>query len=170
MNVSAKGARMLLLLRHAQAEDSAPGHRDEQRPLTAYGRKQAAEVGGYLRSEKINVDQALCSSARRTKETVAELVDVTEVDIEARLYNAGSDTILQAIHEIPDEIKTALVVGHAPGIPGLAHDLADVSESDTDALQEIEHRFPSATLAGLAFHGPWADLRSAQLTFTRIPA
>lgn len=170
MSVSADGARMLLLLRHAQAEDSVPGHRDEQRPLTAYGRTQAAEVGAYLRSEQISVDQTLCSSARRTRETVAELVDVAAVDVEARLYNAGSDTILQAIQEIPDEVRTALVVGHAPGIPGLAHDLADVSESDTGALHEIEYRFPSATLVGLAFDGPWADLRSARLTFTRIPA
>ena len=160
--------RTLLLLRHAQAEDSLPGHRDEQRPLTTHGRTQATAVGDYLRAEQFSVDHALCSPATRTRETLEALGDMGQVEPIARLYNAGSDTILEAVREIADEVKTALVVGHAPGIPALAHDLADVSTSDAKALEEIAYRFPTATLVGLTFDGPWTDLRTARLAFTRI--
>ena len=40
--------RTLLLLRHAQTEDTRPGGRDIDRQLTAEGEEQARAVGTFL--------------------------------------------------------------------------------------------------------------------------
>ncbi|GAA2106858.1 histidine phosphatase family protein [Microlunatus panaciterrae] len=161
-------ARTLLLLRHAEAEDTNVGRRDQERPLTVLGQRQASAVGAYLRQQEISVDQALCSPATRARQTWEGLGLAAEVDYDPRLYNAGSDTILAVLQEVPSEVRTALVVGHAPGVPALAHQLADPFDSDAEAFAAIEHRFPTATLVMMAFHGDWAELRVARLEQARL--
>ena len=64
--------RYLLMLRHAEAEATRPGHRDLQRRLTEHGLAQAAAAGHWL-TEHYRVDAVLCSPAIRTRETLAEL-------------------------------------------------------------------------------------------------
>lgn len=60
-----------------------------------------------------------------------------------------------------------VIVGHAPGIPALAHLLADES-SVAAARAVIAYRYPPATLATLHVHGSWAKLRTASLATARI--
>lgn len=50
---------------------------------------------------------------------------------------------------VPSGCGSLLVVGHAPGIPALAHALADGS-SDAEARALIAYRYPPATLSTLA--------------------
>ena len=57
----------LLLMRHAQAAPMAAT--DHDRPLTAYGRRQAHEMGLQLADRRI--DLAMVSSARRTQQTLS---------------------------------------------------------------------------------------------------
>lgn len=161
-------AKTLLLLRHAQAEDTRPGHRDAHRQLTATGREQAAAVGRWL-AEHHRVDAVLCSPAVRARETLAELGTGAPAEERDELYDAGSDTIAALIRELPAEVGTALVVGHAPGIPALARDLADPDRSDPAALAVLGSRFPAAALAVLEFEGEWGDLATAALSGLRLP-
>ncbi len=65
--------RRLLLLRHAKSSWSDPTARDHERPLNDRGRRAAPLVGDYLRREDLVPDLVLCSSARRTCETLARL-------------------------------------------------------------------------------------------------
>jgi phosphohistidine phosphatase len=162
----------LLLLRHAQAEDSRPGGRDIERRLTAVGERQAREVGMFLREQGLQVDAVLCSAAVRAQQTLDQLklpVAASRVQVSEHYYNAGVDTLLEALRTLPAGCAVALLVGHAPGVPGVALELADLSASNSIAMTALERRFPAAALARLEVAGPWADLADAALVDVRIP-
>ncbi|MFX4274060.1 SixA phosphatase family protein [Propionibacteriaceae bacterium Y1685] len=154
----------LLLLRHAKAADFAPGRSDSERPLTDRGHQQASGVGEALSGTR--VDHVLCSPAVRTQQTTEGLGLNCDIELAEGLYNAGSDTILALIAEVDESVDTLLVVGHAPGIPALAHDLAG-SDSDSTAMATIERGYPPATLARIEIDGTWAEPGTTRLVETR---
>jgi phosphohistidine phosphatase len=166
--------RTLLVLRHAKTEDSRPGSKDSERRLTPDGERHALEVGDYLRAQGITVDAVLCSSAGRARQTLdllklADELDPDRVEIADRFYNAGTDTLINAVRELPDDCHVALLVGHAPGAPGVVYELADPTSSTPEALGAIEGRFPAAALAQLEFDGDWSHLEACSLVSVRMP-
>ena len=165
--------RTVLLLRHAQTEDTRPGGRDIDRPLTPLGKEQAGAVGSYLSEQRLSVDAVLCSAAVRTRQTLAALglplPDAGRLEISSDYYNAGSDTLVDALRGQDAECRSVLLVGHAPGVPAVAYELADPDVSDPAAMAAIDGRFPAATLARLEFAGDWADLQAAALVDVRLP-
>jgi len=161
--------RRLLLLRHAATEPARPGHHDRDRRLTPDGEREAAGVGEHLRGEGTPPDVVLCSPATRARQTAAALGLDAPVVVSDRLYDAGARDIVDVLRSLGDDVERVLVVGHAPGLPAVARDLADPDRSDADALAAIEWRFPTATLASLEVAGPWAALRSAALLAVRVP-
>ena len=165
--------RTVLLLRHAQSEDTRPGGRDIDRPLTPVGEEQARAVGSYLADQRLTIDAVLCSAAVRARQTLAglglPLPDASRLDISSDYYNAGSDTLVEALCGQDPDCRTVLLVGHAPGLPAVAYELADPRASDPAALAAIDGRFPAATLAQLEFAGDWADLETAALVHVRLP-
>jgi phosphohistidine phosphatase len=165
--------RTVLLLRHAQTEDTRSGGRDIDRQLTPLGEEQARTVGIYLAAQRLTVDAVLCSAAVRTRQTLAALglprPDADRLDISSDYYNAGSDTLIAALRGQDAECRTVLLVGHAPGVPAVAYELADPAASDPAGLAAIDGRFPAATLARLEFTGNWADLEAAALVDVRLP-
>ncbi len=99
----------------------------------------------------------LCSSARRTRETldrVGAALGPAEVFIERDLYGASSEDLLERLREVPDETESVLLVGHQPAIQELALRLA-VEGPDVGALRG---KFPTAALATLTFEGDWSEL------------
>ena len=165
--------RTLLVLRHAQTEDVLPGGHDIDRRLTAAGEEQARAVGTFLREQGLTIDCVICSSAVRARQTL-ELLDLPplaadHVDVSEAYYNAGSDSLIEAVRTLPAGCDTALVVGHAPGLPGVAYELVDSDSSDPSAWAAIEHRFPAAGLARLEWDGDWNDLGRARLLSVRLP-
>jgi phosphohistidine phosphatase len=81
------------------------------------------------------------------------------VDIADRFYNAGADTLINAVRELPEDCSVALLVGHAPGALGVVHELTDPASSTPVAVSAIEGRFPAAALAQLDFDGDWSAVR-----------
>ena len=166
--------RTLLVLRHAQTEDVRPGSKDSERRLTPDGERRALEVGDYLRAEGITVDTVLCSSAARARQTL-ELLNLGDqlkpdrVEIANRFYNAGGDTLINAVRELPDDCHVALLIGHAPGAPGLVHQMTDPATSRPEAVSAIESRFPAAALAQLEFEGDWSEIDAGSLVSVRMP-
>jgi phosphohistidine phosphatase len=166
--------RTLLVLRHAETEDSRPGSKDSERRLTPDGERHALEVGEYLQTQGITVDTVLCSSAARARQTLELLklgdqLDPDRVEIADRFYNAGTDTLINAVRELPDDCQVALLVGHAPGTPGVVYELADRTSSTPQALSAIEGRFPAAALAQLDFERDWSEIEGGSLVLVRIP-
>ena len=166
--------RTLLVLRQAKTEDVRPGSKDSERRLTPDGERHAGELGDYLRAQGITVDAVLCSSAARARQTL-ELLQLNDqllqdrVEIADRFYNAGADTLINAVRELPDDCHVALLVGHAPGAPGVVYEMADPTTSTPEALGGIEGRFPAAALAQLEFDGDWSQLDSGSLVSVRLP-
>jgi phosphohistidine phosphatase len=166
--------RTLLVLRHAKTEDSRPGSKDTERRLTHDGEQHALEVGDYLRAQPITVDTVLCSSAVRARQTLVLLklddqLDPDRVEIADRFYNAGTDTLINAVRELPDDCHVALLIGHAPGAPGVVYELADQATSTPEAVSAIEGRFPAAALARLEFEGDWSGVEKGSLVSVWMP-
>jgi len=84
-------------------------------------------------------------------------------------YTAGGDTLINAVRELPDDCRIALLVGHAPAAPGLVHEIIDPASSTPEAVAAIESRFPAAALAQLEFEGDWSETDAGSLVSVRIP-
>jgi len=144
-------ARTLLLLRHAKSSWSEPGLSDHDRPLAPRGRRAAGLIAAHLRAAEIRPALVLCSSARRTRDTLAvlraSLDETTEVRIEERLYGAGGTEILALLRTIDEAVPTVMVIAHNPGLEDLA--LALAGDGADPALRQLRSKFPTGALATL---------------------
>lgn len=156
-------ARQLILVRHAKSAwpEDVP---DRDRPLAKRGRRQAPLAGAWLRSAGYRPDLVLCSPARRTRETwqlvAAELGKGGKVEYEDRVYGAGAAALLELVREVSPGVKTLLLVGHYPGLPDLAVELAGdtAGAAGADALERLSTKFPTAAVAVMQVTGAWRDL------------
>lgn len=140
--------RTLVLLRHAKSDWSG-GEADELRPLAKRGRRQAPDAGRWLASHVDRIDLAVVSPARRARDTwdlVAAELDVgPETRIDDRVYAASGHGLLRVVQDLPDDVVTAVLVGHNPGIEVLASLLTDAGPS-----------MPTSALAVLDIAGAWS--------------
>jgi phosphohistidine phosphatase len=108
----------------------------------------------------------LCSTARRARETfegiASALGDDPEVRFEDGLYGASADALLARLQAIPEDVESAMLIGHNPSIESLALLLA-ASGNDLDRLRS---KFPTGALATLTFDVPWAELAPGTATLT----
>jgi phosphohistidine phosphatase len=160
-------AHRLYLLRHADAASIGTDARDITRELTPKGREQARAVGEALAAQR--VEFVLSSSATRARQTTELLRLPAPIRYVDRLYNAGSRQVLAELFGVDDQVRTVLIVGHAPGIPALALNLADRQHSSPAALGLIRYNYPPATLVGLEFYGGWSALAEARLFTAQHP-
>jgi phosphohistidine phosphatase len=150
--------KRLFLLRHAKSSWDDPGIDDHDRPLAPRGRRASALIAEHLRRERIAPGLVLCSSARRTQETLERVMapDPAKVRIERELYGASSEDLLRRLREVSDEVESVMLIGHQPAIQELALDLA----GEGPELVRVKAKFPTAALATLAFAGGWSGLGS----------
>ena len=114
--------RELILLRHAHAEPAAPGQADLDRPLSAEGLAEAEAAGRWLAQNKLVPDLALCSPARRARETLEAVLGVigyVDQRIEPSVYEATPGTLI-ALADAHTTSERLLMVGHNPGFEQLA--------------------------------------------------
>jgi phosphohistidine phosphatase len=149
--------RRLLLVRHAHA---AAGPDDHERPLDARGRREAAWLAEVVARLAEPPSLVLCSTARRTRETLealhAGLRPAPRVALEHGLYSATAEQLLERVRAEADGTGV-LLVGHNPAIGELASALAGRGEAE--ALAKLREKFPPGALAVLAFSAArWSDL------------
>ena len=113
--------KRLILMRHAKSAWDDPSQADRDRPLNGRGRVSAWTLGNWLRSQKILPDQALVSSAARTRETFARLKIACDAQFLSELYLASAGRMLTALKAAKGD--TVLMLGHNPGIAEFAHGL-----------------------------------------------
>jgi len=150
------GAKRLFLLRHAKSSWDDPALDDHDRPLSARGRRAASLIGAYLDRQQVDIALVLCSSARRTRETLALISAPGEICIERELYGVSADQLLARLRRVPDDVAAVMLIGHNPAIHDLAVSLA-ASPGDLAA-----RKFPTGALATLTFGGPWHALEPGQ--------
>ncbi|TDD80275.1 SixA phosphatase family protein [Actinomadura rubrisoli] len=150
----------LIVLRHAKAA-AGLGIPDIDRTLTDRGRRDAAAAGEWLRANGLVPDRVLCSTAARTRETLARLAVDTEVRFESRIYDNDPEDLLALLAETQDGVERLLLIGHNPSVHQLVHDLAG----------QAPDAFPTCALAVIEVPGAWTDLRpgAGTLVTTRTP-
>lgn len=154
--------KTLTLLRHAKSGWDDPVARDFDRPLNAKGERAAATMGRHARSLDLRFDHVVASPARRVEETLAGFESGYGTSLGAvpdrRIYLASAVTLLDVLRELPARVEHALMIGHNPGLEDLV--LMLVPESEDDALRaRVEDKFPTASLAVIAFDGDWPELK-----------
>src|SRR5437763_9764862 len=155
------GTKQLFVLRHAKSSWDDPGLEDHERPLAPRGHRAVKVLGEHIRANRIQPDVILCSSARRTRETLDGIGLRGETLIEDELYSASPNQVLERLQRIPDEVGSAMVVGHNPTLQVLVLRLAAgeaSSELDGSELAQVQRKFPTGALATLAFEGGWSEL------------
>lgn len=146
------GARLLLLLRHAQAERGS-AKLDEDRRLTDDGRDDANRLGPVLATSGFVPDVVVASPARRAVETATTVTESirlpSAVELDEGLYRGGADGFAGVLCRLPAAARCALVVGHDPTISGMVERLTGTAVG-----------LPPGGLAALSIEvGEWARIR-----------
>jgi phosphohistidine phosphatase len=134
--------KTLLVLRHAKSSWSDPGRADFDRPLKKRGRNDAPAVGDYLRGQDLVPDVIVTSPALRAVETVALVADGSgydgEIVLASELYPGDPEDYVDRLRGLDDDCRTAMVVGHNPGLVELVADLTgEVPDLPTAGLARI---------------------------------
>lgn len=159
----------LVLQRHAKS-DYPPGVPDHDRPLAARGRRDAPVAGAWLAEHGPALDLALVSTAVRARQTwdlIAPAIPTVATSLDGRIYEASVGTLLRVISEISEDVDSAIVVGHNPGLEDLAGYLA-TSGSVRDRSRMSE-KYPTSALAVLTSQHPWAQFGDAELVAFEVP-
>ena len=150
----------LYALRHAKSSWDDPALADHDRPLARRGEQSVKLLRDYVTRHTIAPDLVLCSSARRTIETLDGIRRALPADVEVRieggLYGASAERLASAIRDVDDAFGAVLVIAHNPGL----EDLVDrvVGEGDTALRERLTEKFPTGALASMSFDGRWAEL------------
>ena len=154
--------KTVLLLRHAKSAWSNPGLVDHERPLSSRGERAAEIMAEYIADKCPRLDIILCSTAVRTRQTLAPLVrrlpaPAPPIALEKGLYLASEAALLARLQALTEEAGTALLIGHNEGIGELAAALA--GRGPADPLKALREKFPTGALAVLRSPAKqWADL------------
>jgi phosphohistidine phosphatase len=162
--------RTLVLLRHAKSA-YPDGVADHDRPLAPRGRREAGLAGDWLRANLPPIDAVLCSTASRTRETLAHTGIDAPVRYVDRLYDAVPGTVIDEINHVGDNVAVLLVVAHEPTMSQVALGLVGTDSSNTAATERISTKFPTSAMAILRLKCSWKDLElgSAELVDFHVP-
>jgi phosphohistidine phosphatase len=135
--------KTLLLLRHAKSSWKETGARDFDRPLNQRGLKAAPVIGRLIRKRKLRPDLVLSSPAERARQTAQLVLDAagleTELRYDERIYEASASRLFEIVSQIEDDARTAMLVGHNPGLEELVEALTGEAPGlSTAALACIE--------------------------------
>lgn len=150
----------LHLLRHAKSSWADDKLDDHDRPLSRRGRRDAETMARHLAEAGRKPDLVLCSTAVRTRETLAPLLKRLKphrILLDRDLYLAPGSALLEHVRDTDDEVGTALLIGHNPGLHELALLLAD-PESPVK-LPSLSGKFPTGALATFRFAPSWRRLK-----------
>lgn len=149
----------LYLLRHAKSSLATPGQRDFDRPLNERGQGAAQVMGQYLSRCTPRPSHILCSSSRRTRETLAGILhhlfhDLT-ISLSRKLYDGDAQALIGIIRQAPH--CDLLIIGHNPAMEALATLLA--RDGAPEPLEKLAEKYPTCALASLRFDlSTWQDL------------
>src|SRR4026207_2004659 len=143
--------RTLYLLRHAKSSWKDASLPDFDSPLKGRGQDAAKQMGEFLASQKVSISTLISSPSVRTRETIEILLRHARLQVEPlfdqRIYEASLATLLQVVSEISSDHKTAMLVGHNPGMEELLAFLT----------HETRH-MPTCALARISLDVSWKEV------------
>ena len=110
--------KSIIIFRHGKSDWNATYDRDHDRPLSKRGFKAAIKMGKYLAKINQIPNQVISSSSTRTKNTAKLAIKHGNWDskysIESKIYGGSSETLLELVHLLDNEINSICLVGHEP--------------------------------------------------------
>lgn len=163
--------RRIYLFRHGKSSWGDPGREDRDRDLNARGRAASEKMGAWCAANGVNPDTVLCSTATRTRETLARLLPhlkaAARIEFEDGLYLASAAEIMARLRKLDDGVKAVMVIGHNPGLQELGLLLAEDGAPGT--LAKLNVKFPTAGLAELSVEiKRWRDLDADAARLERL--
>ena len=154
--------RTLYLLRHAKSSWKDESLLDIERPLAGRGRRACETIGELIRSEQMEFDLLLSSTAVRARETIERVRQQaklrTELRFDERIYEATPSRLVEVISQIENDRKSVLLIGHNPGFEELLQ-----------LLTEEEQRMPTACLTKIRLRiSKWSEVGENQGTLEWI--
>jgi len=144
--------KTLILLRHAKSEDSSLLKNDFKRNLKNRGINDIRLVAQEFSKLNLNPNIVLCSSANRTKETLAEfqkeIKSGYKVIFLEDLYHANASTILDVIQDNDRHGDTIMIVGHNFGISVLANYIGEEACEELPTSGLVVFQFADSIKAG----------------------
>lgn len=159
--------KKIYFMRHGKAEDGL-GKSDFERKLVDKGRKKTAKVAQFLKSKSVKPERVLVSMSQRTIETAAIIskylvIDSSLVTEEKSLYLASTNSILDVIYCVNDNVDEIMVLGHNPGLSSIATYLCK---------DEIDW-MPTSSVVGIEFNiDRWNEINAqpGKLLFYTTPS
>ncbi len=138
--------KKIYFMRHGKAEDGY-GKSDFERELIEKGRKKTGKIARFLQSKSIKPQRLLVSMSQRTVETAALVckqldIDSSMVTEEKSLYLASTNSILDVIYCVNDNIDEIMIIGHNPGLSSIATYLCkdEIDWMPTSAVVGVEFK------------------------------
>lgn len=153
--------KRLLIIRHAKSSWADPGQQDFDRPLNDRGHRDAPDMAHRLREAGVEIDAFISSTANRALTTATYFakeygVSQKQIHQHKELYHAMPSVFKEVIGKIDDDIKTAAVFSHNPGIT------AYVNQLDAATIDDM----PTCAVFGVkADVKHWKDFASAKKEF-----
>lgn len=149
---------ILVLVRHAPAEDLTDNINDFERRLTDHGRKKMEKAAAGLAVMLLKESGfCICSSPKlrslETAKIVADYLKVDHVVTDDRLEEGVPEELLQLVEDHSDK-KVLIITGHEPWISGF---------SDYLSRQELPYRKGAA--AAFKLETGWQDNGARLLWF-----
>lgn len=142
--------KKLYILRHAKAAHNNKID-DHERPLTLEGVEHCTRVAHYLAKEQIAPEHVMCSTAIRTRDTIATIAESYPLSSPLylpRLYLASAGEIFRIIEQIDESITSVLLCGHNGGLHEFAALLAG-SEANPGLLAQLKTPLPTSALVSV---------------------
>ncbi len=147
-------------MRHAKAVDEDVGG-DHARGLSPRGQADAAALAVWLKEQGLMPELTLCSTASRTRQTLAAIAGPQwPVILSDRLYLASVGEMLSQIQATDDAVNTLAMLCHNPGAHALAGLLAGEYANEADA-DKLMLKFPTAACAVIDFDAAhWREVKA----------
>jgi phosphohistidine phosphatase len=158
--------KCIVVVRHAKSSWDDPALADHDRPLAPRGRRAVQLLRDHLEQLELRPDLVLCSSSRRTRETLEGIRPAlgghADVQIDRELYAADAEELLERLQGLDDHVTCVVLIGHNPGVADLTEAL--VGHGDPIARKRVTDKFPTAAVATLSFTDDWSRLHPASAT------
>lgn len=154
----------LLILRHAKSSWSEVGKNDFDRTLKPRGLSDARNVGKKYGEVIRKLDVVFSSPANRAIQTAITVCKSADVQLDAikiveLFYQADYTEILNFVCQIPNGIRSTMIVGHNPTFTYFANLF----------LMEPIDNLPTAGLVQFTFNvDSWKDINKQNVVFTSL--
>lgn len=122
--------KRLVIVRHAKSSWKDFSIKDFDRPLNPRGKKDAPFMANKFKSEYFTPDLLLSSPALRAKKTAEVFassfeIEISKISFEKALYHAEPDEIESQVELLDNNINSAMLFAHNPGLTSLANDYSE---------------------------------------------